>query len=272
MQEDLRIAHLASLARSGETMVLRALDAHPAVHVVHDLHAINSEADQALYRLLRVWPAAHLPRWQLDRHIAPGLVAPGRSVLLLKQGVFAPRHAVAGFGLVRNPYAVFCSLWHYDARLAGQTPTPALNLHHWRERRLPRLLVWADASLPSLRPALAAEADPVRQFLLYWQARVAQIAAAQRCVITYEDFVNSPEAALRRICQAIDLPFDPALLQAHGRHPAGRRGHGGIDLSGPIHSAPAWTPDAMVDPAPFADAVTRAPVAAWRGLYDAVPA
>lgn len=272
MQDDLRIVHMASLARSGETMVLRALDAHPAVHVVHDLHEVNTAADQALYRLLRLWPAARLPRWQLEQHIAPGLVAAGRSVLLLKQGVFAPRHAAAGFGFIRNPYAVFCSLWHYDARLAGQTPTPALNLRHWRERRLPRLLVWADASLPALLPALRAEADPVRQFLLYWQARVAQILATQACVLTYEEFVTAPEDALRRICQAIALPWDAALLQAHRRHPAGRRGHGGIDLSAPIRPAAAWIPDPGVDPAPFAAAVARCPVPAWRGLYEAVPA
>ena len=42
---------------------VRALDAHPAVHVVHDLYEVNTEADQALYRLLRVWPGAALPRW-----------------------------------------------------------------------------------------------------------------------------------------------------------------------------------------------------------------
>lgn len=263
----LRIVHFASLARSGETMLLRALDAHPQVHVVHDLRAINTDDEQRLYRLLRVWPLPTLPRAALDAQIAPGHVATERRVLLLKQGVFAPRHRAPGFGLIRNPYAVFCSLWSYDARLAGQVPTPALNLHHWLERRLPRLLVWADASLPALLPALRRESDPVRQFLLYWRARTEQILARHETVVAYEDFVRDPARALRAICAGSGLTFDPAMLDAHRRWPAGARGHGGIHLDAPIRPVSAWTPDPLVPIEPFARAVDTGPVPAWCGLY-----
>jgi hypothetical protein len=271
MSDLLRIVHLASLARSGETLLLRALAAHPQVHVVHDLRAVNTGADQALYRLLRVWPLPTLPRWQLDAHVAPGVVPQDCRVLVLKQGVFAPRQRPAGFGLIRNPQAVFSSLWRYDALRLGQTPTAALNAQHWLNLRLPRLLVWADACLPALLPALRAEPDPVRQFLLYWQARVAQILAQQRTVITYEHFVCEPEAALREVCAAIGLPFEPGLLQAHRGHAAGEPGHGGMDLSAPIRAVPAWRPDPLLPLAPFIAAVDQGPVMAWRGLYQRPP-
>lgn len=264
----LRIAHMASLARSGETMLLRALAAHPRVHVVHDLRATNSDAETRLYRLLRAWPLATLPRSAIAE-AGIGDVPADAELLLLKQGVFTPRWPVAGFGLIRNPYAVFCSLWSYDAKLRGQTPDAATNQAHWQALRLPRLLVWADATAPGLQAAIRAESDPVRQFLRFWQARVAQILAAQRCVLTYEEFVSAPGPALQTVCQALALPFEPAMLQAHRRWAPGTRGHGGMDLAAPIRPAPAWVPDPLVPLAPFRQAVDDGPVAAWRGLYAA---
>lgn len=267
----LRIAHMASLARSGETMLLRALQAHPQVHVVHDLRATNTDAEHRLYRLLRSWPLATLPRAALAE-AGIGDVPADASVLLLKQGVFTPRWPVAGFGLIRNPYAVFCSLWRYDAKLHGQDADAATHLHHWQTLRLPRLLVWADATAPGLQAAIRAETDPVRQFLRYWQARVAQIVATQRCVLTYEDFVAAPGPALQAVCHALALPFDAVMLQAHRQWAPGTRGHGGMDLAAPIRPAPAWTPDPQVPLAPFRAAVNDGPVPAWRRLYDTPPA
>ncbi len=267
MTAGLRIVHMASLARSGETLLLRTLSAHPLVHVVHDLHPANSEAETRLFKLLRVWPAASLPRWQIDQHIAPRSVAPGAEVLLIKQGVFAMAGPFSGFGLVRNPYASFCSLWSYDARLAGQVPSDALNRQHWQQRRLPRLLAWADACLPGLVGTLLAEADPVLQFLLFWQARVAQIVRQCETVVLYEDVVLQPRAALQRICKAAALPFEPALLHAERRFSPGQRGHGGIDLGQPIRATPAWALDLLVPLEPFEDAVERGVVQAYRGLY-----
>lgn len=270
--DSLRILHLASLARSGETLVLRALAAHPEVQVVHDLRAENSAADQALYRWLRVWPLATAPRRHVAALLGPGGLAPERRVLVLKQGVFAPRHRPAGFALLRNPYAVFCSLWSYDARRLGQEPGPALNARHWARFRLPRLLVWADASLPGLLPALRSETDPVRQFLLYWRSRLDQILAQQSVHLHYEDLVADPAAGLRRLCDAAGLPFDAAMLTAERGYERGALGHGGIRLDAPIQAAPAWQPDPLVPLAPFAEAVDAGPVAAWHGLYRRPPA
>ena len=264
----LRIVHLASLARSGETLMLRTLAAHPALHVVHDLHPTNSEAETRLFQLLRVWPEPVLPRWQIDRHLAPGGVPALASVLLIKQGVFAPRGPFQGVGLLRNPYASFCSLWSYDAKLAGCRPDAAINLQHWHERRLPRLIAWADACVPALVPALLAERDPVRQFLRFWQARVAQILRDCKTVVLYEDFVSAPQPVLERVCHAAGVPFDAGLLEAHRRFRPGQKGHGGIDLGQPIRPAPAWTLDPLVPLAPFAQAVAEAAVPGYRGLYS----
>jgi len=263
MADELRVVHMASLARSGETLMLRTLAAHPAVHVVHDLHPTNSDAETKLFQLLRVWPLATLPRWQAS-------VAPGVQVLLVKQGVYAMRGPFQGFGLLRNPYAAFSSLWSYDAKLAGETPGAAINLHHWQQRRLPRLIAWADPTLPALVPALLAEQDPVQQFLAFWQARVAQVLRQCRTVVLYEDLVRDAQPVLEQVCRAAGLAFDPALLNAHQRFRPGQRGHGGMDLGQPIRPAPAWSVDPLVELAPFARAVDAGPVPAYRGLYRAV--
>ncbi len=251
---------MASLARSGETLMLRTLSAHPAVHVVHDLHPTNTEHEARLFALLRVWPLPTLPR-------AAAGVTDSSEVLLVKQGVFSMRGPFMGFGLLRNPYATFASLWSYDARLAGEAPDAATNLRHWRQRRLPRLAAWVDATLPDLLPALLAEPDPVQQFLTFWRARVAQIQRQCAVVVLYEDFVREPRPVLERVCGAIGLPFDTALLTAHERFSPGQPGHGGTDLAQPIRPAPAWTQDRWVDVAPFACAVDSGPVPAYRGMY-----
>jgi Sulfotransferase family len=261
--EPLRVVHLASLARSGETLVQRALAVHPQVQVVFDLLEPNSPQQLKLFELLRVWPGETLPRWQFERQVAPQT-----TVLLLKQGIFTPRHRAAGFGLLRNPYAAFVSLWHYEARRLGERGADAVrNLLLWRQFREPRLLVWADAMQPALLPALRAERDPVRQFLLFWDMRVRQIVAEQRTLVHYEDFVVAPEAELRRICTAIGLPWDPSVLHSHRHFRPGQIGHGGIDLSAPIRPAADWAPDPQVPLRPFIEAVRTAPLRRWDDLY-----
>jgi hypothetical protein len=221
--------------------VQRALAVHPQVQVVFDLLEPNSPQQLKLFELLRVWPGETLPRWQFERQVAPQT-----TVLLLKQGIFTPRHRAAGFGLLRNPYAAFVSLWHYEARRLGERGADAVrNLLLWRQFREPRLLVWADAMQPALLPALRAE----------------------RALVHYEDFVVAPEAELRRICTAIGLPWDPSVLHSHRHFRPGQIGHGGIDLSAPIRPAADWAPDPQVPLRPFIEAVRTAPLRRWDDLY-----
>jgi hypothetical protein len=268
--DTVRIVHMASLARSGETLMLRTFTAHPKVRVVHDLLPTNDRHETKLFQLLRVWPEATLQRWQLDRHIAPGFVSPRQEVLLIKQGVFSLRWPFAGFALTRNPYASFCSLWRYDARLAGRSADAETNRRNWELLRLPRLVAWIDAIQPELVPALLAEREPVRQFLVLWRARAEQLRRQCRTLLRYEDFVDDPRPVLEAACAAAGVPFDAALLGAHERFRPGLVGHGGIDLGQPIRRAPAWKLDPQVDLALFREAVDDGPLDAYRGFYDRV--
>jgi hypothetical protein len=270
--DQVRIVHMASLARSGETLMLRTFTGHPAVRVVHDLLPTNDRHEHRLFQLLRVWPEATLPRRELERHLAPGFVSPSQHVLFIKQGVFSMRSPFAGFALVRNPYSSFCSLWSYDLRLAGRAADNETNRLNWQRLRLPRLVAWVDAMVPELLPSLLAEPDPARQWLMFWKARMAQLRRQCSTLLRYEDFVADPRRTLEAACAAAGLPFDAAMLQAHQRFRPGAIGHGGIDLGKPIRPEPPWKIDPLVDVGPFREAMADSPLPAYHAFYDRPPA
>ncbi|WP_374676288.1 hypothetical protein [Ideonella sp.] len=246
----LQIIQLGSMARSGETLFQRTLAVHPQVHVVHDLWPTNTAAEMRLFNLLRLWPANEIDR----ASVAPLLDRPlddRVTHLLLKQGVFQPLHDWRGVVLLRNPYAMFCSLWRYDAQQAGEPDEPARHLAYWQARRLPRLLAWADAMHADLSAQLQALDTPIEQFLHFYAARTRQLAASGQPILPYEDFVNRHAEVLPWLCETLGLPWDDRLPQAHRAFRAGERGHGGIDLGAPVHASPDWTRQADVPLEPF---------------------
>ena len=54
--------------------------------------------------------------------------------------------------------------------------------------------------------------------------RVAQIEGAAPIVMDSDDILSDPSASLPRLCEALDIPFDPAMLS----WPAGRRDSDGV--------------------------------------------
>lgn len=269
-RDDYRIVQLASVARSGETLFLRQFSAHPRVHVVHDLLPGNTDAETRLFQLLRVWPARRIPRAAV--HALTGPLPAGTSHLLLKQGVFTPLHAWRGLVLLRNPYAVFSSLWTYDARMKRLPDDAALHAHHWATLRLPRLLAWMDAIDPALTPVLQQLGQPLEQFMLFYETRVRQLQASGQPLLHYEDLVREPEAALDWAAHALGLPPDPAVHRAHERHPRGATGHGGIRLDAPIHcDGRDWQALPGLATAPFEALCAALRLDRYAGLYTQQP-
>lgn len=264
--DTLQIVQLGSMARSGETLFLRSFSAHPQVHVVHDLRPTNTAAEARLFQLLRLWPANQINRAALTA-VLGSPVAPGATHLLLKQGVFQPLHAWRGLVLLRNPYAMYLSLWRYDAQQAGEPDEPARHDAHWRQRRLPRLLAWTDAMDPALGAQLRQLDDPLSQFLLFYAVRARQLLASGQPVLLYEEFVNQHAAALPWVCEQLGLPWHEALLQAHRGFAPGQRGHGGIDLGAPVRPGQDWQPHPAVPLAPFLDLVQQLEIGPYAQSY-----
>ena len=61
---------------------------------------------------------------------------------------------------------------------------------------------------------------PVRRLARRWQRRVLnaranEFVADRYAEVRYEDLVTDTEATLRRVCEFIELEFDPVMLSYH---------------------------------------------------------
>jgi hypothetical protein len=112
VSQAIRVLHMASMARSGETMILRALSVHPIVCVAGQLH--DSQAGERRLRFFRDWQSNTI---NSDHEILTGLNIPSDGILLVKQGVWKHRWPFDGFVLARNPLSIYYSLITYDSIL-----------------------------------------------------------------------------------------------------------------------------------------------------------
>ncbi|MDQ3729497.1 MAG: sulfotransferase [Actinomycetota bacterium] len=67
-----------------------------------------------------------------------------------------------------------------------------------------------------------AEVLTVERHALIWKRRISRARGQVERLnhyteIRYEDLVHDPEAALRKICEFIELPYDPTMLDYHER-------------------------------------------------------
>jgi hypothetical protein len=230
---------MAGMARSGETLMLRTLAAHPQVHVVHNLAHQDSPEELELFRFLMHYDR---PAIAAGHPLIARLGLRPDQVLLLKQGVWEHRHPFNGFILARNPVSIYASLLRYDVPRAGADPAAC-----WQPN-LERFQRWLGDIEPGLIPRLRAVA-PVDQFCLFYNRRMGPLARLGLPVVHYERFVTEPAAVLAGILGRLGLgePM-PAILEAHTRFAAGMEGHGQNDLSRPIDTRSLTTYRDSVDP------------------------
>ena len=113
------IFHMASLARSGETLVQKYLSAHSKIHICHNLYKDDSPKEIALFEHLMTRKSRSIGvRHPMARH----LKSKKGDALVIKQGVWNHPHPFNGFVLARNPLSVFASLWTYDIKERGGSP------------------------------------------------------------------------------------------------------------------------------------------------------
>jgi len=227
MSEDIRIEHLASHARAGETMLLRAFSRHPRVHV--PLHVEQKDDPDSLRFATEVQSLEmqnlHPGHWFAR---AKGLKA--GQVILLKQGTWEPRKPFSGVVLVRNPTSFVQSMLEYNRREGLRW---ALRDKTRYAKTMERLVRWASAMSKGLVRELEAARTTVDALCAFYVYRVSWLASRGLPLIRYEDLVLQPESQLRRACEALKLDWSPALLQSHTAF-QGREGHGMNDLTRPV--------------------------------------
>lgn len=219
------IYHVASLARSGETLLLRCLSQHSRLQVVHNLSAQDSAHEWKLFEHLQ----GYAPKTISCRH---PLVRPyginHRQALVLKQSVWKHAAEFEGVILVRQPIACYASLKAYDSLNNGLGWQPNWHLN---QQRLTR---W----LSKIEPAALADFEsltPLRQFARFYSIRIRQLLATGKPVVRYEDLVSSPAASLSQVCGHLGIDFEPAMLRSHEAF-QGCMGHGQNELDRPINT------------------------------------
>ena len=229
-----RIIHLASLARSGETLMLRLLSAHPAIFPIYQLRQEETPEEVALQAYIKQSPDKSI---KADDPLVSHLALPDNAVLLMKQGVWEHRYPFDGFVLVRNPASVYASLQQFDRKL--RTLRGAA---HWladRAMNVPgtvnkeRILRWIGDMEPSLVPSLA-ECSPIERFAAYYNYRMLHLNSLKLPTVHYERLVENPIGVLTALLEALNIPFDTAILNSHNSFSEAETGHGGLALNAPV--------------------------------------
>jgi hypothetical protein len=89
---------------------------------------------------------------------------------------------------------------------------------------------WKDAPSPGIAALIEHIAE---KFLMQW--RCAQKLGQRAIVVRYEDLCADPEAACRRVCEFLGVPFDTAMIR-YGDRPDTRPGYG--DRNTLLHASP----------------------------------
>lgn len=232
MTDTLPIHHMASCARSGETLVLKTMSAHPDVYVPMNLSKEENLGGTRLVREIRETGARNLRK---DRLTDLG-VQTEASVILVKQGVWEHPTQFSGFVLVRNPVAVYASLKTYDDVPFGLKKKLSSALKgklKKGEDSKDRMVRWLRDIDPTLRDYVKT-CDFDDAFCAFYTRRMAPLANLGLPIVHYESFVKNPTREVKRICDILKIEYRPELLSAHTAYRPGTEGHGKNDLGKPI--------------------------------------
>lgn len=214
------IVHLDSFSRSGETLFLRALDAHSRISVVHQIKEPDDPQDLDLFRALVDREEPFIDSG--DPLVAHRKLDPA-SILVLKNAVWLHPYPRAGVILIRNPFSVMKS-----ARVIGEE-SPGAMANHLRQCDR-----WGRGIDKALLPYVLS-VDNLAAFCALYNRKMTAAYLSGMPIVHYEEFVTKPGRILRKVLGALDLPWEAGVLESHKNYQEGELGHGKIKLWQPIH-------------------------------------
>ncbi|WP_308992666.1 hypothetical protein QLS71_012980 [Mariniflexile litorale] len=227
-KKDNRIYHIASMARSGETLMLKTLAVHPEIVVVHNLDKNDDIVKTQAFEFLKSYKKESIPR---NHPVIKPYNLSKSQILLLKQGVWKHPYPFKGFVLSRNPISIYASLKVYDKDLPEYHDKD--NFWFGNKERIFRWLKDIDKeSIP-----LFKRKTPVEQFCMFYNLRMKQLLDTKLPIIRYEDLILNTEVTLKKVCGLLNVGMDKKLLSAHDFYGSGLEGHGKNDLSKPIDTS-----------------------------------
>ena len=216
---------MASMARSGETLLLKIMSVHPNVIVVHNLEEADVPFKLKAFQFFKSYPKKVISR---SAKIVKPYGLKKKQVLLLKQGVWKHQHPFSGFVLSRNPVSIYSSLKSYDKDVLKYN----VKDNFWFENTN-RFRRWLTDIDPSKIDVILSK-SPVEQFVDFYNLRMGDLALSGLPIIRYEDLVTNTKHTLERTCSYLGIPMEEGILKSHEFYDEGLVGHGQNDLSKPI--------------------------------------
>lgn len=213
------IYQMTSFSRSGETLILRCLDAHPDLHVVHQIKAPDEKNDFKLFRYLQRYPHQKI---SADEPVVKAVNPSPGAHLVVKNAVWCHGYPYKGIALVRNPFSVYRSFNIENEPVKGF-------LH-----RKAQMYRWSLGIDPNITPSIS-KASNLENFCALYNRKMYDIIKSGVKIIHYENFVSDPERYLRIILDEMGVPWNESVLHSHENYSEGDVGHGGIKLWKPIH-------------------------------------
>jgi hypothetical protein len=210
---------MASFSRSGETLMLRCLGAHPDIHIVHQIKDADTKSDFKLFRFLQRYDGLRISS---ENSVVKEVCPAEGSNLLVKNAVWCHQYPFKGFALVRNPFSIYRSF-----KIENE---PAQGFLH----RKAQMYRWSLGIDPNITPAMS-KASNLESLCALYNRKMYDIIQSGVKIIHYENFVADPERYLRVIFEEIGVAWDDKVIKSHEGYSEGEVGHGGIKLWKPIH-------------------------------------
>ena len=211
---------VVGVARSGTTLLRLMLDAHPELAIPPETHFIpklakaleetpaesDAERRHRAHMLItdhRRWPDFGLDADELGERFEAAEPFDAGAAMRAFYGLYAERHGKSRWGDKSPSYV------RRMRRVHAVLPE-ARFVHLIRDGR--------DVALSQLE--VHHGADEVTEAAADWVAGIEKARRASRRLdgyleLRYEDLVSAPEPLLRRVCELVELDFDPAMLDYH---------------------------------------------------------
>lgn len=219
------IFHMASMARSGETLLLKTLAVHPNIEIIHNLNKKDDVNKERAFQFLKTYKKNKI---SISHPIVKPYHLNSSKVLIIKQSVWKHPFPFKGFILSRNPISIYASLKNYDKDLPEYNKSDNF---WWQNEK--RIIRWMKDIDKELIPLLKQK-TPIEQFCIFYNLRMKQLKNTNLPVIRYEDLLLNTKKTLEIVCDILNVEMNEKLLKAHLYYDVGLEGHGKNDLSKPI--------------------------------------
>lgn len=210
---------MSSFSRSGETLMLRCLQAHPDIEVISQIREPDEERDVDLF-----WSVINKGKMAIDAAdpLTAHRLPHAGTRFVVKNFAWTTPGKRQGFVLIRNPFSVVVSAHRHTEDPKKEAKQRAQQIR-WC-RNIDKLMVPFIESI-----------DNLTAYLALYNRKMLHDRRSGMPFVRYEDFVSDPEIWLRKIVAHLGLEWSPRVLESHLDYKEGETGHGGIKLWQPIN-------------------------------------